>query len=256
MAARRLLILALLIGAATTAAAGVHHHKTRPCPQCGIPRADYQFRDRSPSVTAVSKTHVFLDDPNALLPPAAPTVSRTEKTTINTSRTESQGKEIASTRTEQGQIQLERLPTPPPNAAQAVKRNIKLYQWDQAKLEIDQCSISRLALQMNRNGDWELSLRADQNPRPAAGQAQPFNPTAHIKRNQFVVHMRCYGNFTSAADGTGTIAGRPILAELNPGEFWVQNGEPRNIRTAGSSQLVKDNFDRIDRVELEFFYRK
>jgi hypothetical protein len=109
-------------------------------------------------------------------------------------------------------------------------------------------------LQLYRNGEWVLSLRADQNPGSAGSADNAFSPTRHIKRNRFAVRLRCYGRFTTAPTADALQNGKPVLLEITPEEFWVQNGEPRFLRLAGNDELIIRHFDDVDRVELEFFY--
>lgn len=134
------------------------------------------------------------------------------------------------------------------------KRIIKLYQLDRQRLQSDHCSISQVALQLHNDGQWVLSLRGDQNPKPEDGKPAPFNPTLHIKRNEFVVRLRCLGASQNEPAANGIGAGKPVLVDLAPCSFWVQNGQPRWVRTGGCSETVRTYLSRIDRVEIEFFY--
>jgi hypothetical protein len=61
MLAKRLWLLGLLlVTLAGAALAGIRSYCTRPCCRCGIPTADYQYRPRSRSVTAVSRDALHL----------------------------------------------------------------------------------------------------------------------------------------------------------------------------------------------------
>jgi hypothetical protein len=132
---------------------------------------------------------------------------------------------------------------------------IELYQLDQPRLQIDHCEISQVALQLWENGWWVLSLRADQNRRPPQGEPVVYNPRLHIKRNEFVVRLRCLGAFRTEPTEAALAAGKPVLVDLEAEPFWVENGQPRYVRTGGCCELVQDQFEDIDRVEIEFFYR-
>ena len=99
-----------------------------------------------------------------------------------------------------------------------------------------------------------LSLRGDQNAESPAGRAGTPNARSSLKRNQFVIRMRCLGQFENPPTSAPS-AGKPVLADLGPITFWVQNGQPRYIRWANDSTLVRHYFHLIDRVEIEFFYR-
>jgi hypothetical protein len=139
---------------------------------------------------------------------------------------------------------------------QATKQT-RLYQWNEASLEIDHCSISRVALQFYKDGRWTVSLRADQNPQnlltipTADGQTRLIG---HIKRNQFAVRFRCYGNYQVRETVADQTAGKPVLFALEPPKFWVQKAEPFDYLFMGSDDEVREFFTRVDRVELEFYY--
>lgn len=141
-------------------------------------------------------------------------------------------------------------PAPPPKQRAVVE----LYQLDRSRLQIDHCEISEVALQLYSDGRWILSLRADQNRRPDEGEPQEFNPRSHIKRNQFVVRLRCLGAFQDEPTGGAMAVGRPVLADLQPLPFWVENGRPYYLHTGDCDGWVAEHFDEIDRVEIEFYY--
>ncbi|MCY2987478.1 MAG: hypothetical protein NTY19_06395 [Planctomycetota bacterium] len=305
MAAKRLVGLALAIGVAAVAAAAtpqiVHRGCTRPGCLCTIPNADYQYKTRSRSETAVSLTALLLRKNTSLVDAAViPSAIREEvsQQSTETRRYDPQKGQITVRRqnqetinnatpltTEQhnrGQDRLEVLPVPTnspdplhPNPVHVddhtsltdrftsllpapripQKTVVDLYQLDRDNLLIDQCEISQVALQLHDNGHWVLSLRADQNRQPPSDQKAVFNPRLYIKRNQFVVRLRCLGDAAVKSGATLPASGKPVLVELNPAEFWVENGQPRYVRTGGNCTLVRDYFVDIDRVEIEFFYR-
>ncbi|MFO0905404.1 MAG: hypothetical protein U0939_20515 [Pirellulales bacterium] len=131
----------------------------------------------------------------------------------------------------------------------------RLYQLDRTSLAIDQCEISQVALQLRSDGLWVLSLRADQNKRPDELAPAPFNPKLHIKRNEFHVKLRCLGAFANSATEYSGAAGQPVIVDLDPEPFWVENGQPRYVRLVGCDRRLMARLERVDRVELEFFYR-
>jgi len=49
--------------------------------------------------------------------------------------------------------------------------------------------------------------------------------------------------------------GKPVMVDLSPYSFWVENGQPRYIRHHGYDPLVREYFRNIDRLEIEFYYR-
>jgi hypothetical protein len=157
---------------------------------------------------------------------------------------------------------------------------IAYFQLKQASLVVDHCSISRVALAIQGDGSWALSLRADQNPQfgvdiplVAAGtprpprkavvpQPRPILPgaspttkhTVHIKRNLFTVTVRAYGAFSDEANLDAS-PGRPVLFELTPPPFWVQNGIPVFQEFRDKEELIRKYYDFVDRVEVELSYR-
>ena len=273
----------------------VHRGCTKPGCVCTIPDHDYQYKSRSRSETALSQTAFLLRKSTTVVDAAVSQPAfRTEVSEQNVEtqdrdernrvivRRKSQETVNSTTpfATEQQRNASDRLELlPPPNSTQApvqiddrssftdsiiatlpVSREskrtvINLFQLDRDKLQIQQCEISQVALQLHDNGDWVLSLRADQNRRPNKGEKWPYNPRLYIKRNQFVIRLRSLGAVETKPAANAPAAGKPILVELTPPEFWVENGQPRYVRKAGSERLVKDYFHEIDRVEIEFFYR-
>lgn len=134
---------------------------------------------------------------------------------------------------------------------------IRLYQWNAAELKIDQCSLSRVALQFYPDGRWTVSLRADQNPDAVNSIETVDGQTrfiGHIKRNEFVVKFRCYGDYRVPEAVAERAAGKPVLFPLEPPAFWVQKGQPYDYFFRGKDDEVRTFFNRVDRVELEFYY--
>lgn len=182
--------------------------------------------------------------------------------------------------------------TPPelaPTEALAARADteLRVFQFIDERLAIDHCSISRIAVQLHRNGDCTVSFRADQNPQPPAPTLGPpslstvvppqvapnvtttapvLNPklnvtteqptnkyTLHLRRNEFYVQFRCYG--LAGAPMISTPLGKPVMAEIVIPPFWVERGEPYQMMYRCHSNEIKKNFLLIDRVELEFTYR-
>jgi len=152
--------------------------------------------------------------------------------------------------------------TPPADSATGVHTAFRLYQFNVAKLRLDHCSISEMALQIHPDGHWRLNLRADQNPRqlqpldvvPNVTTAQPAtNYTADLNRNLFYVRVQCYA---AEGGGPGSPLGKPVIAMLAPEPFWVQRGEPRLWIAKGWDGDVQQFLSLIDRVGIEFYYRE
>jgi hypothetical protein len=248
----RNLLATLAMGAGVLGADGIRHYRVSPRPLCGIPPADYQPPQPPPAVRpmiAISQVGFVLAPPATPSLPAAPM-----------------------------SLQINGQPVSP------IPR-VKVFQFVPTGMQIDHCSISRMALTIQDNGFWRLSLQADQNPivetatalttvQPASGSppALPTAPirglpkvswkdTSFIKRNLFVIRIRGLGSFQEAipVPPAPLSIGKPVLFALNPIEFWVQNGVPFPLvaqpRPFQAHPDVKRFFDMVDRVELEFSYR-
>lgn len=142
----------------------------------------------------------------------------------------------------------------------------QMYQLPVQRMQADHCYLSRVAVALHDDGAYQLSFRADQNPR--AGGDSPLVPTeftegprlteqtAHLKRNLFLVRVRGYaGSGGVSGERPGPDLGRPAVWELAVEPFWVQNGEPYPGLVSGRSEMVRRYFEYIDRVEVEFTYR-
>src|SRR5208337_2431207 len=166
---------------------------------------------------------------------------------------------------------------------------IKVFQFVPSALQIDHCSISRIAFSLQDNGQWRLSLQADQNPvvenstalttvlpstttspdfpstgKPALATAPirglpavRLKHTTFLKRNLFVVQIRGLGDFAEqiSVPASPPQLGKPVLVAMEPISFWVQNGVPYPLVSEGVVADASRFFDMIDRVELEFSYR-
>ncbi|MBC8873377.1 MAG: hypothetical protein H8E44_28400 [Planctomycetes bacterium] len=290
----------LLIGTAWGAKPAVLHRGcTKPGYTCGIPAYNYQYRPRSSSETAVSRTGILLRTRTSLAEAVEPgpvslrrafsdeqvlrydpgKAQRYIERRIDETLVDADPR--PKSRFSRAEQSLERLPPlpehnvlvePKPGVTRRVfsdtftarlpatepkeRTVVELYQLDRPRLKIDHCEISEVALQLRDDGIWVLSLKADQNRRPAEGEPAEYNPRLHIKRNQFVVRLRCMGAFQNESTETAVAAGKPVLADLHTTQFWVQNGQPRYIRTGYRNAWLKEHFEEIDRVEVEFFYYK
>jgi hypothetical protein len=118
--------------------------------------------------------------------------------------------------------------------------------------------ISGMVLQLYSDGKWDLSLHAAQNPVTEEGLIIPAGQTerytAHLRRNQFVVQLQCLGPAPIVAPQADDAAAAPALAPLGPMRFWVQRGHPRRVVYEGYDPTLVQNFHRVEKVELEFFY--
>jgi hypothetical protein len=231
----RIALLAVLLLLASVNL-GWSRHKTRGWNRCGIPAEyDYQTSHTTPPAKAVSALAVLMIRNN---PPhsAAPTPIGPPGTTAAAIATAA---------------------TPPP-------AKLNFYQLEQTLIVVDQCSISRVAVVLQQDGGWRVSLQADQNPKqadgtpvpvPAAAPNLPQKQVSHIKRNEFHVVVRGYSHNQLKDAADRTTLGKPLMFRLNLPPFWVQNGVPRDMAWDGVSQDVADYFELVDRVEVDLSYR-
>lgn len=142
----------------------------------------------------------------------------------------------------------------------------QVYQLKEDRLRVDHCYLSRIAVALHRNGDYEISFRADQNPVPSDDPGSPLKigekspseelQTGQLLRNQFFVTFRGYANFPTAAEtAQRPVLTKPALFELPLTPFWVQRGKPHSGRYSDNSSAVKRNFEYIERIEVEFTYK-
>jgi hypothetical protein len=142
------------------------------------------------------------------------------------------------------------------------------FQFAEPRLQADHCFLSRVAVALHEDGDYQITFRADQNPQPqAVGVAgdirSPLRPgeviettlqTSQLKRNLFVVRVRGYA--APQRDGKANLVpAAPALVEFPVEPFWVQKGEPYTGNVCGNSWAVRKYFHLIERVEVEFTYR-
>lgn len=213
-------------------------HCTRPgcCP--GLPCYQYQYGTSSPPSVAVSLIYVPIDQRPAFVPGVPP-------------------------------AGLTVIPAP------VVRDRIKVFQLGQAKIQNDHCFLSRVALTLHESGLWTLSMQADQNPWMTGprrevstavqlpGAVSALTPPIPVggkesnglKRNQFVVRVRCYGSYPIMDVAPGVAPGKPVLFELPTAYFWVQRGIPYDFWAQQTLPQVSQFFDLVDRVEVEFSYR-
>lgn len=142
--------------------------------------------------------------------------------------------------------------------------NSILFQWPLPKYVIDQCSVSNLAVMAHPNGSFTLSLRADQNPAPPDATKAPYNPNLHIRRNLFTIELTGFATANSSIAIDQRLVGQPAIAESGPIEFWVENGQPKEVQvtkpwksltgfgTDGLAQARALNV--LDRMQLTFQY--
>jgi len=209
---------------------GIFKQHTKPRLLPGVPARDYQQGGAVPTTEARStKAVLVLGRPNMEAPDGPP------------------GWKIV----------------PPP----IVRSRVKYFQLDQAALQIDHCFVSRFALVLREDGVWSINCRADQSPLKKDGvddvgmlrdQASVRGPqplfTDHLKRNLFMLRVRCLGTYV---DGKmlNNVQGQPLLLRFDPEPFWVQRQQPYDFFCTGRTNDVSRYFDLIEQAEVEFSYR-
>lgn len=156
-----------------------------------------------------------------------------------------------------------------------VRHRVKYYELDRAQLQVHHCYVSRVSLSLHETGEWVLSLQADQNPWMTGTQNTVSTPThvrgpvsavrapipnlerqtSDLRRNLFFVRLRGMGAYPVSDTTSAAASGKPVLIHLQPLPFWVQRGKPEDYRTQSTLPEVRQFFDLIDRVEVEFYYR-
>jgi hypothetical protein len=244
----------LALTAVVMTAAGGHHAVTRPPVYNTIPNYGYQYRTRSPSAFTLSLPAVPV--------PLRAVVTEAKATEATKTTASAAAQTAADTATNAAAA---------PATTQVVTRgsmaNSLLFQFKPDQLKIEHCEIHSLAVQIYNDGEKScavLSLKATQNaamdPDKVAVEGAKVSAdskkfTLPIKRNQFVVTVRAYAAVPIGAKSADEPPGKPELLEFGPTEFWVQRGEPMDLRKKIQDSRIPQYFEAIDRLELEFFYR-
>lgn len=226
MSIKSKVLFGLLAAGLVAVAAAPNYHRTRPCVRCSIPDREYHYGKFSQPLRSLSGGAIPMEAGVSMV-----------------------GKVGAS---------LDRSPLA---AGDDRREKIKLFQFvKKPKLQIDHCSIANMAVLLHESGEWTISLRADQNPLNAQ---QPLNVTTsqpsrrftdHLKRNQFHVIARCYVDEGPSRDDA--LLGKPLVVQLGVKPFWVQKEEPYQLFETAYHPQLQQYFELIDRVEIEFAYRR
>jgi hypothetical protein len=211
------------------------HRRLRCAP--GIATRDYQFRDLSPTVSAISA-------------PAVPMGSMTSRSRL---------------------VELGLIGDAIDGAAVPLGARAKMFQFiDPTTLRIDHCSISHMAAVIDEEGRWVASLRADQNPVVARERRRLIDEvvvddirpavlqTRQILRNRFHVRFAGYAwpeDRTVVGRGAAT---HPELFEIVLTPFWVQRGEPRRLIYTGAMSPAEAAraYAFADRIGVDFSYER
>ena len=114
------------------------------------------------------------------------------------------------------------------------KNQIRLYQWNDAELKIDHCSISGMTLKLFPDGRWSVSLRADQNPQNLQSTKTPDG------RATYIAHLK--GNGVDLNETPMTVG--PVLKMDAKTETFTNN----NAANAMLTRKYRKNFE-VSRTE-------
>lgn len=239
------------------------------CERSGIPAGQYQVTVDSPTVSALS-LRATVAEPTNLLEPIA-NLNAQDASAEAGNPTPAQGSENAQ---QNNDVLVE-------STRGASRIRTKSFQFDKS-LVIHHCKLSAMAATINSDGQWTVSLVAEQN-----GDNTTFNRlTRWLKQNEFVVTFKFYTDFqvdpivTDESLATFLLT-RPVVAQVGPIEFYVRKGQPyhlllsgpktesglsrRNavsstrlqprVSNRGAHQQLARHFDQVDRVSVSFNYR-
>jgi hypothetical protein len=214
----------VLVAAVLVCSAAPHYFCTRPETHCDLPNRCYAYKIFSPLKTAKSLPLAWLElDPQGVIKPAA---------------------------------------NPPQVDPPQLAPDRILFQFSNPPLVTDHCSVSELAVEVDKGGDIVVSLLAKQNPltvsplslAPNLSTTQPQSKvTAQLRRNQFYITLRFYGQ--STATQPPSALGQPMLAKIEVPAFWVERGQPYYLRHECHCGDIANSYPLISQVELDFKYR-
>lgn len=227
--------------------------KRRIKPVCSVPKADYQFQARSPSIVirslpAVEQTKG--DRIESLL--ALIKASRSDKKMIEDGLTGDALKDAKEKREKETNKAL----------ALAVDPKAKVLQLGTQQLKLAQFQLSDVTLLIEPSGKWQLSLRGDHSQR-GAGQPKSIEVDPGLLRNAFNLRIRLLRsarnvreNLTTRPDDLNFAqASNLALGEIEVPEFWVQRSAPKFVNLSGESEFIETHFKEINQAEFEFHVR-
>lgn len=131
--------------------------------------------------------------------------------------------------------------------------SLKVFQIEPARLRIDHCEVSQIAVTVADSGEWHVSFQARQDPRllePA--QRTEFE---RFRRNELRLEIRPILVLTARQNAGDAVLGKPELRAIETLQFWVQKEETRRIAERGLSNDLQKYFDQIEQVDVHFSYR-
>lgn len=235
--------------------------RRRVAPLCSVPPADYQYQARSPSLVVRSLPAIEKISTDAVertievLREYSESLSRLDATKDSAAEP-SAGRILAIS-----QAKLERRLAMQEMLADARRPTAKLMQLATREMTIVHCRISDVALQIERSGIWQLSLRGDQNYL-RENQTRERNVDLQIKRNAFHIKIRLLRSSHSGGESlTPAVAnqagvdqgGKLTLAEIHVPKIWVQREAPQFVTHTGYHPMISAHYDDMDQAEFEFF---
>ena len=227
--------------------------KRRIKPVCSVPKADYQFQARSPSIVirslpAVEQTKG--DRIESLL--ALIKASRSDKKMIEDGLTGDALRAAKKVRKDETDEAL----------ASAVDPKSKLLQLGTQQLKLAQFRLSDVTLLIEPSGNWQLSLRGDHS-HGASGLTKSIQVDPGLLRNAFNLRIRLLRSARNVRENLTTRPNDPnfaqasnlALGEIEVPEFWVQRSAPKFVNLSGNSDFIEAHFKEINQAEFEFHIR-
>lgn len=129
---------------------------------------------------------------------------------------------------------------------------LKSFSLTESRLAIDHCSVSKVAITLEENGNWSANFTARQNPRDVNEIERPR--IERFVRNKFYVTLKLFGQYPLATDPMTSELAQPQLAEIEVPAFWLEKGESDNVFEFAECPEVAHYFDVITRIEVDFQY--
>lgn len=129
---------------------------------------------------------------------------------------------------------------------------IKTFALRNPGIAIDHCRVSGVAVTIRSDGKMTLSCRAEQNPNLVPEELRPI--AVRFERNRFRLTIRPYTNYQVAPENGATALGRPAVDSIVVKDWWLDRFQVKNEVWHGQSEMVRLNFDLINRLEIDLQY--
>ncbi len=237
--------------------------RRRIAPLCALPMQDYQHHARTPSV--IVRSHFTLRRYSEA--DVEQTITAIRKNGENIAKLQHRLDQNAEITPEQylrfsDELLMRELEGRRLIEESTVPRS-KLIQIASEDITIAHCRVRDIAMRIEPNGNWRVSLKADQNYlRDDASRER--NLDLQLKRNAFNVTIRLLSSSRASGENLSPSvgsedrtyqAGKLVLAVIEIPEFWVQREAPRSIVETGNNQDIAQGFLDIEQAEFEIFIR-